>query len=183
MITKYTLPPEIYIVCINFADQVVETNLSEYASRNQKNKQKIRDDILCGKLAEWGVYFIYLGRGRNSIEPPDMKIYSWEDKSFNPDLTWQLYNIHVKSQTKQSSILYGDSWLFQSKDPLFAYSGEYDIIVACSIDIRTCDIFGSVESVIVEIKLEKPFKNLNFSKPKLDKLIGNKKALYLEDNL
>jgi hypothetical protein len=183
MKNKYTLPPEIYITCANFADQVVETNLSEYASRNQFNREKITNDILYGKLAEWGVYFIYLNKGRTNINPPDMRILDVKDKSFSSDLNWHLFNLHIKSQSRDSALRYGDSWLFQTKDPLFGYSTEYDIVVGCSVEIRTCDILGNVESVLVEIKIEKPFKDINFSEPKLSKFAGNKKAFYLKENL
>jgi hypothetical protein len=159
-------------MCKNFADRVVSTNLDEYSKRNQFNKEKIKHDIFIGKLAEWGVYFLYLERNRKNIDPPDMMIYGKSKKSFDTDLSWGLFKLHIKAQDLDSANRYGDSWLFQIKDPLFDYANEYDIIIACSVG----------NNYEVSIKLEKPFKNLIFSKPKLAKLVDNKKALYLRDN-
>lgn len=173
--TEVFLADDIVTICKHFADRVIDTNKDEYARRNQINYDKIKQDILVGKLAEWGVFFIYLNRNRNSVSMPDMNIYSAKDKSFDADLHWNLYSIHVKSQTFESFCRYGDSWMFQSKDPLFAHSSEYDIIVGCRVTVVE-------EGCLVEIRLEKPFKNIVFAEPKLSKFAGNKKAIYLKDN-
>lgn len=167
---------EIVKLCECFADRVITTNLDCYKKRNQFNYEKIKQDIFVGKLAEWGVFFTYLKRRRYNINPPDMQIYSRQKKSFDPDLRWGLYNLHIKSQTCESADRYGDSWIFQAKDPLFEFSNEYDIIVGCRVSI------SDQQSCLVEILLEKPFSNLIFGDTKLSKFSGNKKALYLKDN-
>lgn len=175
MIKTYCLSSDIVKLCRNFSELSVNTNTDEYAKRKQFNIDKIKYDILIGKLAEWGVYFIYLDRGRSNINPPDMNIYNKNKKSFDADLRWGMYNLHVKSQDSTSANRYGDSWLFQSKDPLFEFNNEYDIVIGCRINI---DNAGATVNIVIE----KQFYKLKFSEPKLKKLIDNKKALYLKDN-
>lgn len=172
---QYYLDSDIVLMCQHFADRVIDTNLHCYSKRRQLNADKIRQDIFIGKVAEWGVFFIYLKRGRTNVQPPDMKVYLAEDKSFDSDLRWGLFHLHVKSQTWESAGRYGDSWIFQSRDPLFEYSDEHDIIIGCSVHIEN-------EGAVVDIKLEKPFKDLIFGDTKLSKFAGNKKAVYLKDN-
>lgn len=174
---EYYLGTDIYRLCENFADRVVYTNKDEYAKRKQSNLQKIKQDIFVGKLAEWGIYFIYLQRGRKNVSVPDMNIYSKENKSFDPDLRWGLFNLHIKSQNFESADRYGDSWIFQAKDPLFDFSNEYDIVVGCRVGIDDFEL-----GAFVEILLEKPFRSLTFGETKLAKFGGNKKAVYLKDN-
>lgn len=174
---EYYLGTDIYRLCENFADRVISTNKDEYAKRKQVNLNKIKQDIFIGKLAEWGVYFIYLKRGRKNVSVPDMNIYAKEHKSFDADLNWGLFKLHIKSQNFESADRYGDSWIFQSKDPLFDFSNEYDIIIGCRVGIDDFEI-----GAFVEIMLEKPFKSLTFGETKLSKFEGTKKAVYLKDN-
>ena len=174
--TEYYLGSDIFTICEAFADKVIDSNKDEYARRKQSNLNKIRNDVLIGKLAEWGVYFIYLKRGRY-LNTPDMRIYPKEYKSFDPDLSWGMYNLHIKAQTQESCIRYGDSWIFQAKDPLFEFSNEYDIIIGCRVSIDS-----SSKNASIEILLEKQFQKLTFGDTKLSKFSGNKRAVYLKDN-
>lgn len=173
----YYLGSDIYKLCENFADKVIGTNQDQYAHRGQINLNKIKQDIFLGKLAEWGVYFIYLENGAENLSVPDMNVYGKQDKSFDADLNCGSFKLHIKSQTLESSIRYGDSWIFQSKDPLFAFSTEHDIVVACRVGLDTFEM-----GAYVEIMLEKCFKDLVFGETKLSKFAGNKKAIYLKDN-
>jgi hypothetical protein len=175
MISHYFLSKDIITLCENFAENVIGTNISEYSKRKQTDIDKIKKDIVTGKLAEWGVYFIYSLRKRNIMEPPCMRILSKDKKSFDPDLKWGLFNLHIKSQTHESSTRYGDSWIFQAKDPLFGFSNEYDIVIGCSVLVEK-------EGALVEIKLEKPFRTLIIGETKLSKFSENKRAIYLKDN-
>jgi hypothetical protein len=177
LVNEYYVGSDILIICEAFADAVLRSNEDEYAKRKQFNVQKIKNDIVIGKLAEWGVYMIYLQRGRLLRSCPDMSLYSKEQKSFDPDLNWGLFNLHIKAQTAESALRYGDSWIFQSKDPLFGFSNEYDIVVGCRVSIDNFE-----RGALVEIKLEKSFKNIVFGETKLSKFSGNKKAIYLKDN-
>lgn len=181
MITEYYIGRDVIRLCETFADRVISTNKDQYAKRKQHNQKKIWNDIFYGKLAEWGVYFIYLDRGRKNIDPPDMRIYKAKDKSFDADLKFGMYNLHIKSQTYQSSIQYGDSWIFQAKDPLFESASEYDIVIGCRVSLdQSTENF--IEGALVEIKLEKAFHNLVIGETKLSKFSDNKKAIYLKDN-
>jgi hypothetical protein len=174
--SEYYVGSDIMTICESFADRVINTNKDEYARRKQSNIIKIKNDIIIGKLAEWGVYFIYLNRGRY-VAPPDMKVYPPENKSYDPDLLWGLYKLHIKAQTAESAFRYGNSWIFQSKDPLFEFNNEYDIVIGCRVSIDDFE-----KGSLIEILLEKPFKDLKFGNTKLGKFVENKKAVYLKDN-
>jgi hypothetical protein len=176
-IKSFYLSSDIVKICQHFAERSYQTNIDCYALRKQTSPEKIKQDIMLGKLAEWGVYFIYLARGRQSICPPDLQVYDASRKSFDPDLHWGLYNLHVKSQTFESADRYGDSWIFQSKDPLFDKAGQYDIMIGCRVCFDDCD--GGCN---VDIRLEKRFVDLVVAAPKMSKFNDNKKAVYLEDN-
>jgi hypothetical protein len=179
--SEYYVSRDLIKLCEIFADRVISTNKHQYEKRNQFNPKKIWNDIFQGKIAEWGVYFIYSERGVNNIDPPDMKIYKARDKSFDADLKFGMFNLHIKSQTYQSSMRYGDSWIFQAKDPLFESASEYDIVIGCRISLdQSCETF--IEGAFVEIKLEKAFHNLIIGETKLSKFSENKKAIYLKDN-
>lgn len=178
---KFYLGKDVVIACQIFAKNVLRTNIDEYRNRNQFDEKKIQDDITIGKLAEWGVFFIYVNRGRHSVTLPDMRILGVKDKSFDCDLSWDLFRLHIKSQTEESANRYGSSWIFQNKDPLFGYSNEYDIIVGCSVTLDK-DTDGFLKGAFVEIQLEKQFKSLKFSDTKLNKFGGSKKAVYLKEN-
>lgn len=181
MITEYYLGRDIVKLCEIFADKVISTNIKQYERRKQFDQKKIWNDVFQGKIAEWGVYFIYLERGRKNIDPPDMRIYNSWNKSFDADLKFGMYNLHIKSQTYESALRYGDSWIFQAKDPLFESANEYDIVIGCrvSLDQPTKNF---IEGALVEIKLEKAFHNLIIGETKLSKFSDNKKAIYLKDN-
>jgi hypothetical protein len=181
MINEYYLERDIIKLCEVFADRVISSNLDEYAKRNQFNHKKIWNDIFQGKIAEWGVYFIYLERGRKNINPPDMTVYNKNNKSFDSDLKFGLFNLHIKSQTYESAIRYGDSWMFQAKDPLFESASEYDIVIGCTVSLNET-AKDYIEGASVEIKLEKAFSKLIIGEPKLSKFSGDKKAVYLKDN-
>jgi hypothetical protein len=178
-IRSYVLPREIYLLCKHFAFKSYATNEDCYSRRGQSDITKVTNDITIGKLAEWGVFFMYLQEGRHNISSPDMNIYSVRQKSYDPDLKWGLYRLHIKSQTLESSERYGSSWMFQAKDPLFAKSDNCDIIIGCRVGLNVLED----DSCLVEIQLEKPFDQLVIGEPKLSKFSNGKKAIYLKDNV
>jgi len=174
---KFYLDQNITTLCNHFAERSFKSSLDEYARRKQINEHKIKNDIMLGKLAEFGVYFIYLERGRNNITTPDINVYNHTEKSFSPDLKWGLFNLHVKSQTLESANRYGNSWVFQSKDPVINQSNEYDIFIGTKIEPHK-------EGYLVHIELEKQIQFLTFGPPKLQKFnANNKTCIYLKDNL
>jgi len=176
-IKSFYLSSDIVKICEHFAERSYLTNIDCYALRKQTSPEKIKKDIMLGKLAEWGVYFIYLARGRKSIAPPDLQVYEASSKSFDPDLRWGLFSLHVKSQTFESAERYGDSWIFQAKDPLFEQANEYDIMIGCRVALDEYD-----GGCLVDIRLERKFVDLIVAAPKMSKFNDNKKAVYLEDN-
>jgi len=44
-----------YNKCVDFADKQLKTSADLYKYRGESNRDKIRDDIIVGKLAELGV--------------------------------------------------------------------------------------------------------------------------------
>ena len=176
---QYTLNKDIISLCRHFAERSLKSSVDEYARRKQVNEHKIKSDIMLGKLAEFGVYFIYLEQGRTNITAPDINIYSAKNKSFDPDLRWGMFNLHIKSQTLMSSQLYGDSWVFQSKDPVVTAPNEYDIFIGTCVDCAE-----EAECCTVSILLEKQLNSVKFGQPKLQKFnANNKTCIYLKDNL
>lgn len=161
------VPLSIYKQCEQFAEVVVSTNKDKYAKRNQYNVEVIQKQILEGKVAEWGVWLHFLSLDKELSEP-DMNIYSKNKKSFDADLTFEDLKFHIKSQNFQSMQRYGRSWMFQVEDPLFRNAEDNDWCVFCLLKSRIVDI------IIVE-----QFNKLVFGEPKLDKLKGIKKVVYL----
>lgn len=178
---------DIVTICTHFAERSYKSSADMYASRKQVNESKIKQDIMLGKLAEFGVYFIYLANGRTNITAPDLNIYPAKQKSFDPDLRWGLFNLHIKSQTIESANRYGDSWVFQSNDPAVKSPNEYDIFVGTGITYSDFGNGSHGERLLqyrVDIKLERKLDELKFGTPKLAKFnANNKTCIYLKDNV
>lgn len=177
MVTReIRLSQDILKMCEAFADMVLKTNQYAYAKRNQTDLNKIRNDIILGKLGEWGVYFRYIDQ-RRLLEPPDMKIYPINKKSFDADLQWNLYSLHIKTQSIDSMNRFGLSWMFEAKDPVLQMPNEYDIFVGCIATMGNKD-----NDPLVQIKCEIPFTEVIIGEPKLKKL-NTKKCIYFKDQL
>lgn len=164
---EYQIPADVREKCEKFAIECASTNKSEYAKRNQSNLSKIQQDIVVGKIGEWAV-MQYLGEG---CSEPDFEIYIGKKKSFDADLVHNGVNVHVKSQSEKSAKLYGHSWLFQKRDPLYRKPNPTDLIVGVFVGDTHARIvmYGNVGE-------------LKFGEPKVHQLRGNKVAIYLEDN-
>lgn len=179
MISEYYLESDTVKMCEHFAERSYKSSADMYAHRKQANEAKIKQDIMLGKLAEFGVYFIYLANGRTNITAPDLNIYPAKQKSFDPDLRWGLFNLHIKSQTIESANRYGDSWVFQSNDPAVKSPNEYDIFVGAGV---TFDDYNN--GCLINIKMERKLDELKFGAPKLAKFnANNKTCIYLKDNV
>jgi hypothetical protein len=160
-------------LCEKFAEKCCLTNLDEYKKRNQNNLDKIKKDIAIGKIGEIGVYYILLEKGIKNINFPDFKIYKKEKKSFDSDLKVGNYNLHIKTQTKKSSLLFEESWMFQKKDPVISNPTNYDFFIGNIYDEDNFEL---------KLVLSKHVKLLKFDKPKLPTL-SNKVCVYLKNNL
>ena len=112
---------EMQEACKTFAEEVISTNVEEYAKRNQTDIELIKKQIYEGKLAEWATCKFYKDMKMDHCTEPDMKIYSKDEKSFDADLHIKFRNfrrnIHVKSQNESSAKRFGTSFLFQKNDP------------------------------------------------------------------
>jgi len=102
-------------ISLLFAHNCANTNLSEYAKRNQENVKKIVQDICNGKIAELLVHRYLVEKGK-ACTPPDFVIYPAHAKSFDADLVCDGINIHVKSCIPSDK--WGNSWCFQPNDSL-----------------------------------------------------------------
>ena len=168
---KTTCNEDQYKLILDFAKNSVQTSINEYARRNQKNVDKIIQDIIIGKTAEYAVYNYIKSKGKNCSEP-DIKIYQKNEKSFDADLYSNNNKIHVKAQSISSSMAFGESWSFQKNDSLTFKPSSDDFICLCIVDGLQVDI--------------KSFKNASFyldkyKDPILDKLKGIKKVIYNKD--
>lgn len=156
----------------NFS-KAVDTSL--YAKRNQWNVAKRIEDTKVGKLAEIAVYALCKGTIPN-LTYPDLEIYSVEDKSWDYDLKGTGINIHVKAQSLQSSILYGESWTFQKEDcHIFKSYGENDYVAFVLVNLGEY-------SATLRYVLPVSFLHQNnlFKPPKLKKLTS-KLVIYYND--
>jgi len=108
-------------LCMMFAENCIETNIDEYIRRNQKNMEKIVNDIYHGKLAEVLVHD-YVSNLK-PCSPPDFMIYEAKRKSFDADLSTNSADIHVKSCIESR---YDNSWVFQPNDPVVINPSEKD---------------------------------------------------------
>lgn len=166
-------------ICNVFAEYVYATNKDEYSRRRQHDRDTIIRQIVTGKLAELGVFEHLNGLGLMP-EFPDFNIYGKEKKSFDADTSFIYYGAtvkcHVKSQDVRRGELYSLSWLFQRwQDPLVfeAANKKNDLLVFVRICGLIVDILGYAWA---------PEVASCYSEPRLEKLRGNKVALYF-DNL
>ena len=158
-----------YLKCVQFAHDSIETNLDAYARRNQKRIHKILNDIIIGKIAEFGVHKYLMTK--NHLNEPDLKVYNKNEKSFDADLKFLNYNIHVKSQSIEQSEKYGISWSFQKQDKLITDPDNNDVIFLC--------IVNDLEVIILNYGKANKYKGL-YGEPIKESLKFTKKVLYFE---
>lgn len=122
--------------CTKFAEQVVGTNVDEYSRRGQKNKDRIIQQIVEGKIVEVVVARALL------LPDPDFEVYGKKKKSFSADMVSpDNIHYHVKSQTKEMGDKYGTSWVFEKRDKLVRKeSNPNDKLVLCVLDGILVDI-------------------------------------------
>lgn len=152
--------------CREFAEKCMVTNLDAYKKRNQSNPKTIIEQIVTGKLGEFAVSLI-LG-----TEEPDLQIYAKKDKSYSADLIHENKEIHVKSQTKESSERYGKSWSFSIFDSLITKPKLTDYIAPCILDGLDVEFYGLWQMSEIKHLLREPV---------LYQLKNSKRVLYWED--
>jgi hypothetical protein len=185
----HKLFPEDVVRCGYFADAQVPTSKITYAKRGQTNPDKIKRDIVTGKMGELGVHRAFKDEGYITSEP-DFAIYKGRGKSFAADLMLAIgdepiQQIHVKTQSADSMKRYGLSWIFQyggnghgHVDPMFkgathdnqyfigaSYSGDDTLTTTIHCAMRLRDVFAC------DLMKE----------PALDWLKNSKRAIYMRD--
>ncbi len=162
-------------MCNDFADLVFSTNQDMYRRRNQSNPVKIKNQINIGKLCELAVHRFLAGSSE-----PDFGIYKKSKKSFDADLTYKGFKLHVKGQDSIAAASYGTSWVFTysssggSLDPLLVKQTEEDLVAFVLIDMSTlvCDIKCIMKA--------KEIVNV-MSLPRILSLYQSKRVVYLEN--
>lgn len=168
---KVDIDLKTFLECVQFAHNSIETNIDEYKRRSQENITKILNDIILGKMGEYGVYLMLTKKGL-ILDKPDIQVYSKEKKSFDADLAYKDLKFHIKSQSLEQSLKYNTSWSFQPNDKLIINPTDNDMIFLCQVSDLTVNILSYHYA-----KTYKPY----YSDPQKMNLRGKKKVLYYED--
>lgn len=129
---QYTLSQAEALPIIEFA--------LEYYTRKESKQTHRRGDIhfgdkrviqaAMGKIAEHAVHKLL------KTSEPDYIIYAPGQSTTEPDLTWQGYNVHVKSCNPNRC-----DWLADpTTDPTVFNPGPKDVFVFCVTDDKTCEV-------------------------------------------
>jgi hypothetical protein len=180
---KVNISQEIIKRIKEFAENSVDTSINHYKKRGQSRREKIVQDIICGKLGEFGVTE-FLRQHGYFVTDPDIEIYTAGKKSFDADLHVYInedhYNIHCKSQTKDSAKKYGNSWVLQydgfgrgHTDKLFKHRTEFDFLAATEADEVTGDV-----TIFCVCPIETLFDNDKIELPMVKWLEKTKRAIY-----
>lgn len=156
-----------YNKCVEFADKQLKTSADLYKYRGESNRDKIRDDIIVGKLAELGVQKFL------KSSKPDFTIYERRKKSYSADLTLGNLRIHVKSQSEDSVARYGHSWLFQRTDQIVRKATPFDILVLTCVNLRKKEVYI--------LKLIRAREIIKWGECKVPRYRHSKVALYLKE--
>lgn len=180
---KYTtfLKQEDLDKCKKFAEESVDTSINHYKRRGQGNREKIIQDIICGKMGELGVYNM-LQQAGYKVTYPDFAIYKGRKKSFDADMTadkkGKTFKVHCKSQTDSSRTKYGASWILQyggngfgHTDKLFKKREPNDFLCAAVVS-------GLEVTVYTAVKISTLFDLGMVELPALDWLAKTKRAIY-----
>jgi hypothetical protein len=161
-ISKYN-----YNKCAAFADEQLKTSAKLYKYRGEQNKEKMRQDIIIGKMAELGVQKFL------KSSKPDFTIYERNKKSYSADLRLGNLRIHVKSQSEDSVRKYGHSWLFQRTDNIVRKATPWDILVLTCVNERKREVYI--------LKMIRAREITKWGECKVPSYRHSKVALYLEE--
>jgi hypothetical protein len=168
------LSPELIAKARDFARQVTPTIGSPgsgYRDTNQFDLKKIENDHFVSKAGEEAVRIVLEQLGRQ-VRGPDYRIYEGKQKSWDSDLYVDELGLAVKTQSTALSKRFGLSWTFQAgtyrKDPILNQPEAWVCFVEFSPSTRQCRVFPPYQ-----------IKELTFGEPKLEKLKGSKKVVYV----
>ena len=155
-----------------FAKAVIDT--VNYRDSNQAAKKKIHDDHFVSKLGEEAVRLVFESRDC-IVQGLDYSIYESRQKSWAADLKINSLDVAVKTQRRSAANRYGLSWTFQDspkrRDPILDLANAWVCLVVYE------DIKPHYECVVYPLR---KIKQLIFEAPRLSKLVGKKRAVYLE---
>lgn len=162
--------------CLDFAEDCYKSNKDEYKRRGQCDKWAIIQQIFIGKIAEYGVYNYLCDKSMFQMLSPDLVIYDKGNKSYDADLFFNGFNIHVKSQDERQVKTYGRSYLLQKNDPITIAPKLSDIACFTSVipDIHNVLVHGF-------ITCNRLIKWLGT--PKKEALRATKHAIYLSEDM
>jgi len=178
---RYFLKPQIIPIdqslaakAADFAKKVTPTVGSlgrGYSDTNQVNLQKIEKDHFVSKAGEEAVRIVFENLG-HTVKGPDYRIYDGKQKSWDSDLYVDGIGLAVKTQSTELSKKFGLSWTFQAgasrSDPILNDPNAWVCFVAFNEHTSRCMVFPPFQ-----------IKELTFSDPKLEKLKGSKKVVYV----
>ena len=169
------LSPELIAKARDFAKLVTPTIGSPgsgYRDTNQFDLKKIENDHFVSKAGEEAVRIVFEKFGRQ-VKGPDYRIYEGKQKSWDSDLYIDGLGLAVKTQSTALSKRFGLSWTFQSgsqrRDPILSKPDAWVCFVEFDPSNRQCRVFPPYQ-----------IKELTFGEPKLEKLKGSNKVVYVE---
>lgn len=166
------IPLEAIERAMSFAAAVTST--VNYRDSNQNVAKKIRDDHFVSKLGEEAVRMVFEARNAK-VEGPDYTVYTGKGKSWEADLKVNGLDVAVKTQRRSAANRYGLSWTFQDspkrRDPILDMPDAWVCLVVYE------DLKDEQECVVYPLR---KIKQLIFEAPRLGKLVGKKRAVYLE---
>ena len=168
-----TLSKYYFDKCCKFADEQLETSKDLYMYRGEHRLEKMRNDIIVGKMGEVAAYRYLKVRGYN-VSKPDFTIYERHNKSFDADITTKCgKSVHVKSQGFESMVRYGASWLLQKSDKITKNPSCEDYILMVNLNGLEANILGvvSVHDLVL---------NELYEEPKVSRYAQTKKAIYFD---
>lgn len=164
----------------DFAEKCAPTNADQYARRGQSNLDKIKKDIITGKIGE-SKLAKYIEANGTTTSGSDLQIYkrgkkSWacDIKTYDPDL-----EINCKTQSMDSIKRYGVSWILQYGgnghghcDALFKPENQGDNIYFVGMSEHT---------IYCAMLVRDLFTHNLIKEPVLDWLKQSKRAVYYKD--
>ena len=177
-------------ICKKFANDSVDKSLSHWQKRNPKlTREKAIEDILSGKVAEFGVKEYYENKGVFVLQDPDVEVYDQKDKTFFSDLVVIINTkeipVAVKSQSKSMSDFLGEvSWTFQHRDTDGEKMGHNDREIfgdkQSSTPVVLCSVDGNKVTIHGEVPIKFLHENNLFMPPAKNGMVMSKKCVYLE---
>lgn len=159
--------------CEEFADQQLKDSYNLYKHRGEQRIEKMRDDIIVGKLVELAAYK-FLKPMFTNLSKPDFTIYERKNKSFSADLYTKAVSFHVKGQSEQSRKKYGSSFLFQKTDPVIRTPEPNHFIIVGVVDEEKLfvTLLGCISAANMKQYIKEP-KNPTYALTKV--------AVYVDD--